>query len=166
MMIVQVNTRQAVVIGREMLTSGSRGIKVKFAFSENWTGYTKIAQFRAGRAEASVMLDDGLEPNCIIPWTVLDEPGTTVELGIFGRLDEENITPTVYCTLGQVLEGARNEVAVTTSPPQSLADSVLDKISNGGLGGGSGSGSGSGQGGSSQGGTQYATDQDIIDLFG
>lgn len=96
---------QLTVRQREAVTSGSvNAFRVCFQFSEDWEGLERTAVFRCGDASASV-LPDG-EGECAVPWEVLTVPGQRLEAGVCGFRGGELVLPTIWASLGVVLEGA------------------------------------------------------------
>lgn len=89
---------------RELLTSGSvNANEVRFEFSPEWEGLERTAVFKAGPEERSVLLDDTNE--CGIPWEVLVKPGVRLLAGVCGTKGGEVVLPTVWESLGVILEG-------------------------------------------------------------
>lgn len=107
MFLLQVGKNKLTVHGHEPLTSGSVNTNaVRFSFSEDWAGLTRTAVFRNGNgAPVSVLLDDS--DQCLIPWEVLTSHGQTLGAGVFGTRGEELVLPTVWASLGTILEGVR-----------------------------------------------------------
>ena len=60
--------------------------------------------FRAGERVVSLLLDES--DSCFIPWEVLENAGGSLGVGVCGRLGEEVVLPTVWCSLGPVWVGA------------------------------------------------------------
>lgn len=93
------------VSSREAVTSGSVNVSaVRFEFSGDWDGLARTAVFRAGGASRSVRLDERGE--CVIPWEVLAVRDRRLEAGVYGTRGGETVLPTVWVSLGVVLEGA------------------------------------------------------------
>ncbi len=89
----------------EPLTSGSVNVNVaRFEFSPDWEGLERIAVFRAGGESRSVVL--GADGQCVIPWETLASHGRQLTAGVYGTRGGEVVLPTVWASLGTVLEGA------------------------------------------------------------
>lgn len=89
---------------REPLTSGSVNIyRVRFRLSEDWEGLQAAAVFRVGSQRVSVLLENG---ECLIPWELLEEPGRPLFAGIYGTRESAVVLPTMWASLGTILEGA------------------------------------------------------------
>lgn len=87
------------------MTSGSVNVyEVRFEFSGEWEGLTRTAVFKAGTEERSVLL--GGTSACGIPWEVLVKPGVRLLAGVYGTKGGEMALPTVWESLGTILEGA------------------------------------------------------------
>lgn len=105
---------QLCVRRREPVTSGSVNVyEAAFAFSEDWSGLTKTAVFRAGERIVSVLLDDTGE--AVIPWEVLASPGLQLLAGVYGARGSEVALPTIWADLGYVCAGAAP--GENTAPP-------------------------------------------------
>ena len=90
---------------KEIVTSGSVGVnKCQFTFGPEWDDMNKVIVFRAGSVKKSVALD--ISNTCKIPWEVLEQKGNKLEVGVCGTKGEDLALPTVWATLGTVLEGA------------------------------------------------------------
>lgn len=115
---------------KEPLTSGSVNVyRVGLAFSADWEGLAKTAVFRAGDKTVSVIPDGAGE--CVVPWEVLQTPGDTLSIGVYGTLGGEVVLPTIWATLGNILEGASpGEDAQPPTPDlwQQALDAKQDKL--------------------------------------
>lgn len=90
---------------REPLTSGMvNAAATGFEFSADWEGLTRTAVFQCGGTSKSVLL--GADGQCAIPWEVLSSHGRPLMAGVFGTRGGEVVLPTVWASLGTVLEGA------------------------------------------------------------
>lgn len=114
--ILYAEKNRLTVQAREPVTSGSVNVcAVQFDFSEDWEGLAKTACFRAGGKTVSVPL--GADGGCVVPWEVLQDSGRLLLAGVCGRGAEGVVLPTVWASLGTVLEGtAAGEPA---RPPES-----------------------------------------------
>lgn len=115
---------------KEPLTSGSVNVyRVGLAFSADWEGLAKTAVFRAGDKTVSVIPDGAGE--CVVPWEVLQTPGDTLSIGVYGTLGGEVVLPTIWATLGSILEGASpGDDAQPPTPDlwQQALDAKQDKL--------------------------------------
>jgi len=117
------NKTQLTVRQREPVTSGSVNVyRVRFEFSEDWEGLTRTAIFRAGAESRAVALDETLE--CTVPWEVLAKPKPREDdgamfswemlkkpkpqlfCGVYGTQGSHTVLPTIWASLGVILEGA------------------------------------------------------------
>ncbi len=90
---------------RERITSGSVNVyQVRFQFSLEWDGLDRTAVFRSGADTYSVFLDSS--GACVIPWEVLTSHGRQLTAGVYGTRDNEIVLPTIWVSLGTILEGA------------------------------------------------------------
>lgn len=105
MFLLKADKVRLILLRREPLTSGSVNVNtVKFEFSPDWDGLTRTAVFKAGTEERSVLLDGTGE--CVIPWEALARPDVRILAGVYGTKGGEIVLPTVWASLGTVLEGA------------------------------------------------------------
>lgn len=77
---------------------------MRFGFSPDWAGFVRTAVFRAGGESRSVVLDGDWA--CAIPWEVLEQPRQELFAGVYGTQGGETVLPTVWASLGVILEGA------------------------------------------------------------
>ena len=108
MITITANTRQATVTNKELLTSGSAGIEVKFTLSEDYDGLETIAVFRTGDAsdatKVDVVLDSSLE--CVVPSETLEDEGEVLFIGVYAANSGGTvIIPTVWASAGVVKPG-------------------------------------------------------------
>lgn len=106
MFLLYADKNQLCVRQREPITSGSVNVyPVRFEFSEDWEGLTRKAVFRAGRESRTVLLDEN--GSCTVPWEVLNTycPNTALLAGVYGSRTNTAL-PTVWASLGKILEGA------------------------------------------------------------
>lgn len=104
MFIFYADKNKLTVRKREAVTSGSvNAYRARFEFSADWDGLERTAVFKAGTEERSVFLDDTNE--CGIPWEVLVKPGVRLLAGVYGTRGGEIVLPTVWESLGTILEG-------------------------------------------------------------
>lgn len=105
MFILYANKTQLTVRKREPVTSGSANVcDALFEFSSDWEGLKRTAVFQAGTERRSVLLDES--GMCAIPWEVLAVPGVQLAAGVYGTGAGETVLPTVWASLGTILEGA------------------------------------------------------------
>lgn len=105
MFVLYANKTQLSVRKRESVTSGSVNVyPAHFEFSGDWDGLTRTAVFRSGTDTYSVLLD--LSGECIIPWEVLTSHGRQLTAGVYGTRGNEIVLPTIWTSLGTILEGA------------------------------------------------------------
>ena len=99
------NKASLTVRRREPLTSGMvNAVTTGFEFSADWEGLTRTAVFQCGGTSKSVLL--GADGQCAIPWEVLSSHGRPLMAGVFGTRGGEVVLPTVWASLGTILEGA------------------------------------------------------------
>lgn len=104
MFILNVEKNKLDIVQREPITSGSVNVyQILFQFSTDWDGLERTAVFKAGAESRSVLLDDSGQ--CAIPWEVLTSHGQRLTAGVYGTRGGELVLPTVWASLGTILEG-------------------------------------------------------------
>lgn len=102
--VLYAGKNQLTVHQREPVTSGSVNVyPVRFEFSPDWVGLTRTAVFKAGTESRSVLLD--YANVCEVPWEVLVKPNVQLQAGIYGTLNGNVVLPTIWASLGVILEG-------------------------------------------------------------
>lgn len=110
------NKTQLTVRQREPITSGSVNVYTAlFEFSDDWTGMDRVAVFQgAAGAPVSVLLDKtGI---CTVPWEVLTKPYVQLKAGVYGTIGGEVVLPTIWASLGTILEGVPGDSKPTPTP--------------------------------------------------
>lgn len=118
---LQVTKTNIQVLEVETVTSGSKNaVDVKFCFSEEWDGLTKVVFFKAGKPSHEVTTSILLNSTntCKIPAEVLTRPGLDLLCGVRGTKAQnarfarssgetgEVIIPTIWDKLTEIKEGA------------------------------------------------------------
>ena len=98
---------------REPLTSGMVGQPIHFEYSHDFDGLALTAVFTNSKTTVDV-LNPGNQ--CVIPHEVLDTVGEVVKVGIYATRGDELVIPTVYATIGVVLNGADPSGDVSADP--------------------------------------------------
>lgn len=93
------------VVENEVVTSGAQRVfACAFALSEDWDGLDRTAVFRAGTRSVSVLL--GGENAAVVPWEVLQTPGITLHIGLYGAGPDGLVLPTIWAEVGMIRPGA------------------------------------------------------------
>lgn len=96
---------ELIVVENEVVTSGAQRVfACAFALSEDWDGLDRTAVFRAGTRSVSVLL--GGDNTAEIPWEVLQTPGITLHIGLYGAGADGLVLPTVWAEIGMIRPGA------------------------------------------------------------
>lgn len=110
----------------ERLTSGSVNVYyVHFHFSSHWDGLEKVAIFRNSLTSINVPVVDDI---AVIPWEVTTTVGLDVRMGVCGIKAGEIVLPTIWATLGKVVEGAKIANAESGDHTPDIYDLILQKI--------------------------------------
>jgi hypothetical protein len=106
MIEIEVNKASAVYTrGRETLTSGRVGLKIKLVFSSDWQGLIKTAVCIGSGTTLATTVDSG--GTFTVPHECMAEAGGQLKIGVCGmNADGTVVIPTVYCALGVIEEGA------------------------------------------------------------
>lgn len=127
--MVQINCKSssAYCTRTEQLTSGTVGTVCHFIFDETWDGLAKTAVFKAGNMQRDVMLT---EDQCNIPWEVLRYSGYKLTVGVYGTNGNGTVViPTVYATVGDILDGADPCGEESAAPTPALVEQILGAAS-------------------------------------
>lgn len=119
---LNVQKNQIAVTSREDVTSGSAGVyRVRFTFSEDWTGLTKTAVFRAGGVGVSVLLTG---EECDVPPEVTGKclAGYGLRVGLYGVRGDAVILNTVWSDLATIQDG------VCTPHEEPFTPSQFDQV--------------------------------------
>lgn len=116
MTTIMIGKALATVTENEILTSGMIGAKVRFIFSEEWSGLTKTAIFKASYTTKAVTQDQWDGNSCSIPSEVLSKAGEPLLVGLYGINASKKIAiPTVWATVGAIRNGADPSADASTS---------------------------------------------------
>ena len=131
MFILYAEKNKLTVRTRETVTSGSvNTYTVRFEFSEDWEGMTRVAVFRSGSQAVSVLLDETCE--CVIPWEVTDPDDSRKRLyaGVYGTRDGGVVLPTIWADLGEIQPGVSCCCSAGRPPTPDIQDQILSKLEN------------------------------------
>lgn len=107
MLTMNVQSANATVEKKELLTAGRVGLEVEYNFSDDWAELSKVAVFE-GCATRSNVLDS--TNRTTVPSEVLAEEGYVLRLGVYGMDASGNIViPTVWAKAGKIWPGAYPE---------------------------------------------------------
>lgn len=105
MFILYADKNRMIVRKRELVTSGSvEAYNVRFQFSDDWSGMSRTAIFRAGTESRAVLLED--DDTVVVPWEVLATPNVQLFCGTYGTKEQHVVLPTIWADLGLIREGA------------------------------------------------------------
>ena len=87
------------------IPAGITGATVRFFYVDPiWDSLTKTAVFRAGGVTRDVL---DVEEVVTVPWEVVAEPGSWLEVGIYGTdADNTLVIPTIWTRVGQIVDAA------------------------------------------------------------
>lgn len=114
---VTVTNNRASTKRGELLTEGQVGAKVHFSFNDHWTNMKKSAVFK--RCGKTIVLTDTEwdGETAPVPPEMTEKAGQLVHVGVYGvSEDSEQITPTLYASLGVVAKGAKPDGDPSTDP--------------------------------------------------
>ena len=117
------------VLEKGIITSGSVNVfDVLFRFDNDWDGMERIAVFRVGSERVSVVLNDTNQ--CKIPWECLRENDIGKELlvGVYGRIGENVVLPTLWASIGRIQEGTRLGDSALPSTPSATEQLLAEMI--------------------------------------
>ena len=127
MITVKVDARNATPIKKELVTTGSIGIPVKFIFSADWNGLGKTAVFSDGTVTKDVVLTTN---ECVIPHECLVTEGALLTLGIYGTNGDDVVIPTIECPLARINQGTEPSDDPSIEPTPSAVNQILAAAQN------------------------------------
>lgn len=130
MFILEANKTLLRLVQKELITSGSVNVyQVRFEFSEEWDGLTRMAVFRAGTESRTVMLGDDNET--VIPWEVLGKPHVHLSCGVYGTKGGDTVLPTIWTDMGNIWHGAEPAEKLSQPPTPDIWEQRLDAKADG-----------------------------------
>lgn len=125
-MILQVDNQEITVLEKDKLVSGSVNTYVaSFTFSEQWTGYAKVAVFQVYQGkEYEVLLVNDM---CPIPWEALMSAGF-LKIGCYGVYNDVRL-PTVYTRYMPINKGS-SERLLANEPTPTIYEQILTMTQN------------------------------------
>lgn len=124
MIIFNATSRRAACLSDDAITTGSVGMEVRFACSEEWEGLTRVAIFRGSDESVDVLLSGD---SCTVPPQVLSKSGGNLRIGLYGTDGSGHLViPTVWADAGRVLPGAAPSGVEPTPETQPLIDQLLE----------------------------------------
>lgn len=103
MITINADSRRATATSDDPITTGSVGIPVSVALSDDFTSLSATLVFASGDVSADVVL---LGQDVTVPPQVLAQAGQVLEVGVYGALPNGTIViPTVWAKVGFVREG-------------------------------------------------------------
>ena len=111
------------------LTSGQIGAQAYFSFGPEWSSLNKIAVFRgSGKVKDRALAGSN---STTIPWEVLTQPNTRLEIGVEGRnADGSIVFPTVWCFADSVAPGANAVADPGITPSPNIYDDIMAAVGN------------------------------------
>ena len=115
---------RAIVVKAPALTSGMFGVKAEFEFDSAWDGLTKTVVYKAN----NVIKDDiGITNISDVPYEVLEKPGCTLYIGVYGAApDGTIILPTIWAAAGDIRQGAAPSGDESVNPSLPVWQQLLD----------------------------------------
>lgn len=111
----------------EQITSGSVNVyTVHFHFGTPWDGLEKVAVFNVPGKTINVPVQP--DDTCIIPWEVTLSPGYNLRLGVYGIRTMEVVLPTIWASLGNIVQGVVLGSAGSGEHTPDIYDAILAKF--------------------------------------
>ena len=125
MIKIECTANKAWCTEKDKLTSGSKGLKVEFVFSDEWDDLEKLAVFKAFDRVETVPID--LDNIAEIPAGVMELDGVLLTVGVYGtNIAGDIVIPTVYAGLGLISRGVlASEGRNFDSPAESTSALIL-----------------------------------------
>lgn len=122
MLRINVTTAEAVITETELITSGRKGLRCAFTFSDDWAGLAKtvIVQGAATRDIALLAANE-----ITVPAECVSKAQFPLKIGVYGARPDGSIAiPTIWASFGKVLPGAKP----SDIPPDELTPDVVAQI--------------------------------------
>ena len=122
MLRINVTTAEAVITETELITSGRKGLRCAFTFSDDWAGLAKtvIVQGAATRDIALLATNE-----ITVPAECVNKAQFPLKIGVYGARPDGSIAiPTIWASFGKVLPGAKPSLI----PPDELTPDVVAQI--------------------------------------
>lgn len=122
------------VEGSELMTSGSVNVNyIQLNTSEDWLDLNRVILFRTNIVTIAIGIgiDDGTAVTMAIPWEVLETAGQTVQVGLYGTSKgdpREIVLPTIWGTIGKVVQGVYLSDAIRPGPTENLFLQLLNEL--------------------------------------
>jgi hypothetical protein len=128
MIIYNAASRRAACLSDDAITTGSVGMEVRFACSEEWEGLARVAVFRGSGKSVDVLLSGD---SCTVPPEVLAAPGGNLRIGLYGTDGSGHLViPTVWADAGRILTGAAPSGVEPTPEEQTLLDQLIEELND------------------------------------
>lgn len=131
MFLANVQHNSLKLSGKELLTCGSsRANYIFFNFSEEWDGLDRIVVFKTQSEKISILLDEN-QTTIPIPWECYKTVGDTIFVGAYGMEtggEKQIILPTIWATVGQVVDATDVSDADSPEPTQSVLLDLLETV--------------------------------------
>lgn len=122
-MKIEIKDRWAQLVEDDTLRQNAEKLyNVEFVFSDEWSGFSKIAVFEAGPASVIVALS---EDRCTIPAECLKYGSVKLKIGVYGVRGDER-KPAVWCLASMIIPDASIDAGSSGRPP--TPDDVYSEI--------------------------------------
>lgn len=125
---IQVVNNVASLVYSPIITSGMTGLVCNIELDDYWEAFDEvIATVLGSDIHLDCELDEG---SFVIPWECLTVPSYPVYVGVYGATsDGERKTPTTWCNIGAVKEGALPSTEEGTEPSKTIVRELREHIS-------------------------------------
>ena len=108
------------------VTAGTVGLPVEFTFDGEWEGLSKTAVFQAG-FECKIV--EKLDTETVVPWEVLNKPGTRLIIGVYGVNKDGSIAiPTTWANVCVIHDSSRPEGDPATDPSIPIYQKLMNDM--------------------------------------
>lgn len=137
MFVVTATKNSLSIQGSELMTSGSVNINfVQVVTSNDWRDLNTTVVFQTRQTAVTINLgiDTGIPLTIAVPWEVLTTAGETINIGLYGMKSSsaenqmEVVLPTVWGTLGKVVQGVVLKGGSPPKPSNDLFAEFIDRI--------------------------------------
>lgn len=109
----------------EVITAGTVGLPVEFAFDSQWDNLAKTAVFKAGDRVIAVALEKDTHT---VPWEVLEKPNLWLCIGVYGANGEGTVViPTLWAKVAVIHTGVDPEGDSALDPTLPIWQELLTR---------------------------------------
>lgn len=109
-----------------VITAGTVGMAVEFAFDSQWDNLTKMAVFKAGDKVVATAMEKNIHT---VPWEVLEKPNQWLCVGVYGANREGTVViPTLWAKVSVIHTGVDPKGDPALDPTATVWQDLLSQM--------------------------------------